>query len=242
MARGMKKLEHASAIKTTGQKNQMGNADRNVETRIKDYSLNIHKALEKKIGSCAKSHVNIASKCGNYTIDFSTAAFEIARQVLINSIKKNQDEENEKFTLKIDKDKSGNIVSELIQILYWSALHLPIDVDYKGSCSVCIHIYRTASKIMINGKDSTRYVNIYLPAVERFIMQNADKINKNDKEISSILNKTLTNMNPGTSYGTTVTGNLKCKKCNRNVGKNAIQCMVCNFSVYYFSFSLCTIQ
>ena len=63
----------------TSQSDQVNNLA--IESRIKDYSLNIHRALEKKIGSCSRAHiaVNAHDKVNNSLV-FSTAAFEVAKQ------------------------------------------------------------------------------------------------------------------------------------------------------------------
>ena len=52
--------------------------------RVKDFELDVHRALERKLAACYKDHIEV-EPCdpNNFNLHLSTAAFELCKQALI---------------------------------------------------------------------------------------------------------------------------------------------------------------
>ena len=84
----------------------------------------------------------------------------------------------------IDTDTSGATVSEVVKIRNWSMIAKPKKSDLNGACKVTIHIYRTTSQILINGKDAWAIVEMYVPILESSIAENANILKKLNTQLS----------------------------------------------------------
>ena len=146
-------------------------------------------------------------------------------------------------------------MNEVIKVHDWSVVLLPYGVEYEGPCVITINIYRTKSSMLINEKDASKYLHLYLPSLERHLTQNAVQIDRADAKMNTLLKTSICNMAPKASSkkaNTTKTPErqqqcskalpnvtqhndegMKCKKCHRNVRKNAIQCDVCHLVVHF---------
>ena len=177
---------------------QLDNMDSlSVESRVKNYSLNIQRALEKKLGSCTRPHIYVDPHDKvNSSLLFSTAAFEVARQALKNTFQFTESDIPKKIEFIADKDSSvsSNTVNEVIKVHDWSVVLLPYGVDYEGPCVITIHIYRTKSSMLVNGRDKSKYLDLYLPSLERHLAQNADQIDTDDATMRSMIKNSINNI------------------------------------------------
>ena len=80
-----------SAINTRlSRKNSSTNLHTNILDTNRNYTLDKTKVIQKKKDSCNKEHMTSRMKTGNnFVIEFSTAAYELAKQKTIEILERN---------------------------------------------------------------------------------------------------------------------------------------------------------
>ena len=112
------------------------------------YSLDREKAIEKKANACEREHVKFEMKQGkNFVVEFSTAAYEVAKFVIRETLETNDTIQSE-FCVKTEEvvDKTGAKV-ELRYKLYQKKK------DGEPGCysKLTINLYHTTSRLLSNG-------------------------------------------------------------------------------------------
>ncbi len=161
-----------------------------------DYKLNQLTALQKKFEACKRENINISTTDGiNFVVKLNTASFEATRNVLFKCLY--ADPRNKKSTrhlsYKVDKDQSDLIVSEVINVKHWSAVKKPGKPNISGKCSITINIYRTTSKILINGSDSSIFMDVFAPNLTLFLENHNDSIQDANANIQLVINAAVKN-------------------------------------------------
>ena len=93
--------------------------------------------------------------------------FEVARKSLLDmfhSISSDGSSNSRHLTYEVDKDKLGLIVTEVLKIKNWNILKK--STPFIGECKITIHIDRTTSKFLINGKNAEQLVGLLVPILE----------------------------------------------------------------------------
>ncbi len=231
------------------------------------YDLDRPKAIEKKIAACDRKNV-VTTKHGkeNYKIIFSTAAFEAFRVELTGKIllfpklknvlsgkEETQACSNRNITYTPTLDNSGAIVSETIQIRNWAAVE---ESQLCGRCSVTINMYRTTTKVLINGKHAPDFMDIIEPCLSRIdgdqdishqnhsykeVLENCQhQINYkgNTKDMKGKTNTKKRNVpalaeTAAPEQEEEMEEKVKCIFCKRNTKTRAIWCEVCEQWMHY---------
>ncbi len=186
---------HASQRTAPLQRHDKGNS-------IKSYTLDQEKAVKKKLDACDRSAVVILQHDRqNYTVTFSTAAFEMARNVLCTEILRmpkkgkqglNQHVSSKSITYHPTKDKTGITVSECIQIKSWAAVSkdamskAEVDIQ-QGKCSIALNMYKTSTKCLINGKQATEFMDIFETYLANIDKMHGQEIQMQDRTYKDAL-------------------------------------------------------
>ena len=152
-------------------------------TRVKDYELNSTKAIQKKMDACNRPPLTFTQRDSeNQVITFNTASLEIAQVAIMKCFRLDPIDGKKPsrcYEYKCDKDQKGLTVCEVLKIKSWAVIDkakLPSADHLIGSCSVTMHIYRTSTRCLINGKCTETLMKILKPALEALITRNAELI------------------------------------------------------------------
>ena len=168
----------------------------NVEVRKKDYVLDRKKALGKKLLACDRqSEVKVTkSDEYNYVFEYNTAAFEVGRQALLSCFHGSTGTlptSSRNVSIDVDQEKSGLGVSEVIKIKNWNSIKKPKNAMHSGECKISIHIYKTTSRMLINGKHAEEMVNIFLPVLDEKFASEGESIAELNEKMEVMLIKAL---------------------------------------------------
>ena len=153
-----------------------------ISTRYLGFTLNTAKALSRKKDACSRAHVEVlTSDYINFTINLSTAAFELFRNALHNATHTQPDRKakntrpNRNITHVINRDDNNLIVSESLEINKWSAIANATLSGYTGNCKIVIHLYTTTSRCLVNGRQAKEFICLFLPLMsEHFEKYSSD--------------------------------------------------------------------
>jgi len=151
------------------------------KTITNDYVLNKQRSLENKLASCSKDHMTVTpADINNFVIVFSTADFELARQATISCLHPSTGVKESRAGRHLEHtehhDGKGNIVTEVMSITNWNCVVKPTQVHHTGTCKIVIHLYRSQSSCLINGKDASNFMDIWIPALEASIAENSSTL------------------------------------------------------------------
>ena len=109
--------------------------------------------MAKKISACNKKHIKTVSYDDNHniTVEFGAVAFDIARSTIEKSTT------NSDAMLPPHCDQLGSVTTDRFNINNWGDIQIPSYPGLVGAWKIVIHVYRTKSKIVINGKDAFEY-------------------------------------------------------------------------------------
>ena len=86
----------------------------------------------------------------------STAGFEAFRKIILMNVHlSDTSRPSRHYKYEMQMDQKDNIVQDVLHINSWQALHSTLALGRTGSLSVTINMYRTTSKVLVNGRDST---------------------------------------------------------------------------------------
>ena len=178
----------------------------------------------------------------NFVISFNTGAFELLREAIGSIIYTVEGRNSRQLEHDKDKDSEGNIVSELYTIKNWavvakSSKHAKLN----GSCTVRIHIYRTTSRCLINGRDAATFVDIATPTLG--LLQSTHTSEQNER-IKQCLTTTTHQHEDNTAdlaimesqrgaENNDTQEKPKCMVCCKNVLSRAATCDTCEYTVHY---------
>ena len=153
-------------------------------TRSKNYTLNKETAIDKKIDACDRN-TSAEEKSGNFCYEFSTAGFEVFRKTLFDHIHLPRQGYSRQVEHIIDTDEENHIVQDTLKMKNWMALDSKLSNAKTGTCSITINLYRTTSKVVINGRDA----HLLAPAIKKLLDQLSKS--KNIKVANTNLKKAL---------------------------------------------------
>lgn len=156
----------SSHIKTRHQSSQ--NTEINVLQLEQCY--NTDKAMTKKSLACSRP-TTIEDKGGNLLLSLDTFTFELFRDQLLSLIHIPRSGSSRQANYTKVQDGEGKIVQDIIQVKNWSVLGR-LAPGSSGNCSLTLNLYRTTSKIMVNGPD---YKKLLLP-MQRMVSKVATNI------------------------------------------------------------------
>ena len=144
---------------------------------VKDYTLDKVKSLEKKGNGCMKEHMKYELKQGNnLVIEFSTAAYELAKTCLYEMVK------SENFEYAVENrnslDLSGANVDSCIKIFNKKA---------DGSCGRMLKFYHTTSQILVNGNKTDLFISNILDELCSEMKEKCSQLDILNINISSAL-------------------------------------------------------
>ena len=116
----------------------------------RDYSLNMSKAMKKKVTACnAEYKDKTTNRGGNQIIEFSAAMYELYRSSLIEHFEalQSHDSANLKIECKDITEKGSLCVESVIRVFDRD------DLNPKYT----INLYHTKSKVMVNGREVTSF-------------------------------------------------------------------------------------
>ena len=123
--------------------------DQNEDIYKRDYTLNMGKALKKKLSACDLEYkVKSSNRGGNQIFNFSAAMYELYRTNLVDHFEiLHSNSTNMKIEYKDTTDKGNFCVESLIRVFdKHDATHM-----------YTINLYHTKSKIMVNGIDVSSF-------------------------------------------------------------------------------------
>jgi len=117
----------------------------------KDYVLNKPKAIQKKNEACSKSHIEATMKAGNnLVIEFSTAAYELAKQSLSIILNKSA----QYYALARNSEESSVANVDTCIKVY----NRKVDSTQGKNLKFVINLYHTSSTMVINGSRVDLYI------------------------------------------------------------------------------------
>ena len=148
--------------------------EQNYDIYKRDYSLNMSKAMKKKVRACdAEYKVKTTNRGGNQIIEFSAAMYELYRSSLIEHFEalQSRDSANLKIECKDITEKSSLCVESVIRVFDRD------DLNPKYT----INLYHTKSKVMVNGREVTSFSAEHSKIAESILT--SENVNMLDQEL-----------------------------------------------------------
>lgn len=123
------------------------------------------RALRKKSEACDRV-ASVEDKSGNLVICLDTCSFEMTRNELLNTVHVPRSGSSRNLQYTQVNDCNGLVVQDTIHAKNWSGLGR-LAAPNKGPCSITINLYRTSSKILINGNDYLKLLKPMEKLVEK---------------------------------------------------------------------------
>ena len=141
------------------------------------YRINEKIATDKKMKACNNEPIQIKMEKGNNLRVYCIAvAFEGVRGILEKIL-----ETNYTINQTQTKDKTGNIVSEVIRVA---------QKESRGNEAIfTINVFRTKSSFLINGPQIEKFLLELLPVAQSWATQNKVDINIKDEKLKNAISK-----------------------------------------------------
>ena len=141
---------------TTGLRKAISTGDLKMTTRsYRSYTLDRTKALDNKRQICNNEHINYAMKPGkNFVVEYSTAAYELAKTVTAQILQSNDFKENFAIVEQIGQDQTNAIV-DLVYKIY----NRKQNGQTGNQLKFAINMYHTQCKMNVNGNRVDIFVN-----------------------------------------------------------------------------------
>ena len=142
-----------------------------------NFTLNEKRAISKKIEACDRINYDLVNRINCAVITFSTAAFKIFR----SNIYKFYDTLPATYEVakKEEVDNAGNVTHDIIRISDLTKRRSPMIYT--------VNLYRTTSRVMINGPHHEKFIDEVLPMIAGTI----DDFDEELGEINAELKETL---------------------------------------------------
>ena len=156
--------------------------ENNTEHQTLEFILNNSRAIKKKrLNTNREKFKGIIKAGGNLVLDFSTETFEMVS----TGIKNIMDSLKQNSTMTVDHkqktDKENNIIDELYRV----------NRSVKGH-GFRINLFRTTSKMMVNGTGMKDFMNHILSAISASVKGRKEELDKLDTELEKALQHTST--------------------------------------------------
>jgi len=140
------------------------------------YTLDRTKALDNKRQICNNEHINYAMKPGkNFVVEYSTAAYELAKTVTAQILQSNDFKENFAIVEQIGQDQTNAIV-DLVYKIY----NRKQNGQTGNQLKFAINMYHTQCKMNVNGNRVDIFVNYIFDKIfekTKLNVQNLDIVN-----------------------------------------------------------------
>ena len=212
-------------------------------TRSKNFNLNLDRAIARKLEATRRTaNVEYIFTGGGITGKADAVTFELMKNAMQYYYQMlHDDETNMKVEFVKDQDKKGLVLSMLYKV-YAGNKHLYTLTTYYTNCS-----------LLVNGKDTSRFINTDLPAIHETIKQvilNGHKVNL--QYLNQLLEEQLQKLNtniqqrPDSELISNKIDEIskkdddmevlhpnKCKKCKRNVQTRGVFCSLGKHWIHY---------
>ena len=133
-----------------------------------NYSLNEKTALVKKRKACNRENYTMERKSFSDRITFSTTAFKVFRRCFEQYYLSHRD----KFLIEITPvlDRGQNVVQDIVRVSDPNKRNTPLIYT--------VNIYRTTSRLMVNGPHHMKFTDVDLPMITCLISQEDEKISE----------------------------------------------------------------
>ena len=151
-------------ISFPAQTNPATPADSNValvETKI-DYSLNINKALKKKIAACKQVKAEYEYTGGGITGRMDTATFELFRTACSKLYREFPPDEGHCTVIDTDDKHRKAVVQHTFKVSRMIG---------ENSVSYTVNLYPTNNRLLINGKDVDKFMESHLPLLHQMMIR-----------------------------------------------------------------------
>ena len=181
------------------------------EEPVRDYELNCDSAMRKKAKACSVDYfVSGEEKGGNYVFSFSTAMYEIYRDMLMEYFQGVENSPNAGMNIKFKdiSDKSGLTVESQIRV------HQKTQ-NGSGRLKYTINLYHTNNRLMVNGRQATQFNAEHVRLTNRIMA--SGEVRQLDRDMLSQIEASLNSITvrkPKTTKSTT-----QSPKCNLNESK-----------------------
>ena len=215
----------------------------------RSYTINRKKALDKKLYNCSSRSIQAAIKPGNQLrLNFSTATYEVFRQA-IHSYYDSGDNPKISKQLHVEcktiRDATEvNITEEQFHIHKKNKNGKPAK-----KCLFTINLYNTTSSALINGSQTSLFINDHLTGIENELC-NLAKYHLDDKTIQAMLTSIKQQYVPNSNkeqFNVVNQGNkrlpdilsprndssIECVICSKPCTTSAIECSHCHAWLHY---------
>ena len=132
-----------------------------VETKI-DYSLNINKALKKKIATCKQVKAEYEYTGGGITGGMDTATFELFRTACSKLYREFPPYEGHCTVIDTDDKHRKAVVQHTFKVSRMIG---------ENSVSYTVNLYPTNNRLLINGKDVDKFMESHLPLLHQMMIR-----------------------------------------------------------------------
>ena len=153
--------------------------DKPESTMIKaNYKLDKVKCLQQKLKACDRPLVSCAVKSGgNIVLELSSATFELVKSYVRPFYEASASTIARDKTVKVDT--AGNVESEVLEVSDRTSS------GRIGRHLYTINLYRTTSRILVNGPYHKRFLENDLTQMEEFIESNEAMVRENDARLAA---------------------------------------------------------
>ena len=140
-----------------------------------NYNLNKESNLSKKIRACDRQPYAVKHNNGSVTITMNTMCFEHMRSSLIQYLERQTNQYNFQITPKVDM--KGNTAEDIIQVTGTP----------ESTALFTINMYRTTSRIMVNGPQPHRFMENDFPVITNAFDNNFDELEEENMKAKNSL-------------------------------------------------------
>ena len=166
----------------------MPNTDFNTPVFV-DYQLNKELALAKKVAACERVEYKVTQETSCCVIELNTVSFEYFKLDISELIL-----ESSCYTQKSDnpvKDLDRNIAQDIRRIVS----------SETGKHLFTINLYRTSSRVMVNGSEYKKFVNDDLPKLLKKLDARKDQLYEENKMMKGMLSEAMSSKKASTDKG-----------------------------------------
>ena len=154
-------------------------------TDTRPYHLNQKKSLLKKLEDCLNENIKVIPKAGNnITIEFSAAAFEVAKTKISSLVQSAQFKRENECKPETSKDKQGAIVETRLKVYSKSKQKFRNNF---GAHKYTINYYNTTSTMLVNGSRLDLFETHILQPLYDYIQENSIRIGEMNLQLGNAL-------------------------------------------------------
>ena len=206
----------------------------NKEDRMKDYTLNITKALYKKL-EATKRNLNVEYKYtnGGIVLTADAVTFELLRLATLNYFEKLPEIIGQANIRKITDKSQATVVQYIIKVIV-------------NNASYTINIYNTTSRLLVNGNGANHFIDKDIPSIHKIMLKGLQEqgvkglsIDELNRQLGNQLQNLLDNGNDMSTENkrneqpSTEDSKETCIKCHKKCRTRSIFCDIGNHWVHY---------